>query len=195
MPPANQSRFPGPAIAMTGNTRTEFEVMLMGGHPNSLGKTIEVVELVLKKPSRLKSLYACYQSEDEVVRMRVSNAMKRIEKERQDLIVPYIDKFLTEVSAIKQASAQWTLAQLFARLAPAMSPEQRKQAEKVLKRNLAKHDDWIVLSMTMETLATWALSDTTLKRWLKPHLTRLAVDTRKAVAKKAQKSIVTLYQT
>lgn len=174
---------------------TNFEVMLTGGHPNSLGKTVEVVELVLEKPPRLKDLYACYQSEDEVVRMRVSNAMKRIEKERQDLIVPYIDKFLAEVSAIQQASAQWTLAQLVVRLAPAMSLEQRKLAEKILKRNLAKHDDWIVLTMTMDTLVKWATADTKLKRWLKPHLTRLALDTRKAVAKKAQKSIVTLYQT
>lgn len=174
---------------------TKFEVMLTGGHPNSLGKTIEVVGLVLKKPSRLQELYACYQSDDETVRMRVSNAMKRIEKERQYLIVPYIDKFLDEVSTIKQASAQWTLAQLFLRLSLAMSPEQFKQAEKLLKRNLAKHDDWIVLTMTMETLVTWATKDSKLKRWLKPHLTRLAEDSRKAVAKKAQKSIVTLYQT
>lgn len=179
---------------MTKTRKSKFELMLMGGHPNSLGNTLEVVDLVLKRPSRLKDLYACYQSEDETVRMRVSNAMKRIEKERQDLIIPYIDKFLDEVSAIKQASAQWTLAQLFGRLGNVMSPEQFKKAEKVLKRNLAKHDDWIVLTMTTDTLVKWAKTDAKLKRWLKPYLTRLAVDTRKAVAKKAQKSITLLYQ-
>lgn len=172
----------------------KLEMMLMGGHPNSLGRTLEVVALVLKRPARLKDLYACYGSEDETVRMRVSNAMKRIEKERRDLIVPYIDKFLNEVSAINQPSAQWTLAQLFLRLAPEMSPAQLKQAEKILKRNLAKSDDWIVLTMTTETLVKWATKSAPLRRWLKPHLTRLAIDTRKAVAKKAQKSLVTLYQ-
>lgn len=179
---------------MTKAKNNKLEIMLMGGHPNSLGNTLAVVDLVLKKPSRLKELYACYQSKDETVRMRVSNAMKRIEKERQDLIIPYIDKFLDEVSTIKQASAQWTLAQLFVRLAPVMTPEQRKKAEKILKRNLAKNDDWIVLTMTTDTLVKWAAKDAKLRRWLKPHLTRLAVDTRKAVAKKAQKSITALYQ-
>lgn len=172
----------------------KIELMLTGGHPNSLGRTVEVVELVLAKPSRLDELYACYQSDNETVRMRVSNAMKRIEKERQDLIVPYVDRFLSEIAALNQPSAQWTLAQLFLRLAPVITPEQLKTAKRVLKRNLAKHEDWIVLTMTTETLVTWAKTDAALKRWLKRHLTRLAVDTRKAVAKKAQKSLVTLYQ-
>ena len=35
-----------------------FEEMLAGGHPNSLGRTVEVVDAVLAKPSRLSELYA-----------------------------------------------------------------------------------------------------------------------------------------
>jgi len=72
-----------------------------------------VVELVLAKPERFADLFRCYKSEDEIVRLRTSNAMKRIESERHDLLVPYIDQFINEIGRINQASAQWTLAQLF----------------------------------------------------------------------------------
>ena len=59
----------------------EFEQMLTGGHPNSLGRTLEVVESVMSDRERLEDLYNCYFSEDEVVRLRTSNAIKRVTKE------------------------------------------------------------------------------------------------------------------
>lgn len=50
----------------------DFEEMLTGGHPNSLGRTVEVVDAVLADRARLARLYACYFSDDEVVRLRTS---------------------------------------------------------------------------------------------------------------------------
>jgi hypothetical protein len=38
-------------------TSESFEEMLTGGHPNSLGRTIEVVDIVLSNPARLSDLY------------------------------------------------------------------------------------------------------------------------------------------
>ena len=98
---------------MTNNPHS-FEERLTGGHPNSLGNTVEVVEEVLSDHAKFQELFQCYFSNDEVVRLRTSNAMKRICKEEKQLLVPYIDKFLTEISGIDQASTQWTLSQLFA---------------------------------------------------------------------------------
>jgi|GEM_PF-4906833 len=37
-----------------------FETMLTGGHHNSLGRTEEVVDLVLADETRLEELYNCY---------------------------------------------------------------------------------------------------------------------------------------
>jgi len=56
----------------------DFREMLAGGHPNSLGRTIEVVDIILSDSSRLEELFNCYFSPDAVVRLRTSNAMKRI---------------------------------------------------------------------------------------------------------------------
>jgi hypothetical protein len=182
-------------MAQNKTTVERFETMLTGGHPNSLGRTIEVVDLVLKDSLRLNELYNCYFNQDEVVRLRTSNAMKRICAEHPDWLVPYLDKFLTEVANIDQASAQWTLAQLFNTLTIKMNTVQMQQAIAVLKRNLEHNKDWIVQNQTMETLGTWAKTDEALKKWLKPHLKKLVNEDRKSIAGKATKLLKSLYNT
>lgn len=169
-----------------------FEEMLTGGHPNSLGRTVEVVEIVLADRARLAELYACYGSEDAVVRLRTSSGIKRISWEKPEWLVPYLDRLLTEIAELDQASAQWTLAELFQTLAPLMNAKQRSQAEAVLKRNLANHNDWIVLNRTMQTLGAWAKENPDLLHWLVPHLERLSGDGRKSVAKTAVKTLAAL---
>ena len=67
---------------MSAANKIPFEARLSGGHPNSLGDTVKVVEEVLKQPKRFKELFDCYLSDDEVVRLRTSNAMKRREGEQ-----------------------------------------------------------------------------------------------------------------
>jgi hypothetical protein len=173
---------------------TNFEEMLTGGHPNSLGNTVEVVELVLADSARLEELYQCYFSADEVVRLRVSNAMKRICKEYPEWLVPYVDRFLNEIAKIDQASAQWTLAQLWEALTGFMNDNQLAQAKTHLKYNLTHHNDWIVLNTTMQTLSEWAKQDKDLKTWLQPHLERLSEEPRKSIAGKAKKLLKALYK-
>lgn len=169
-----------------------LEEMLTGGHSNSLGNTVEVVEIVLASPSRFDELFGCFRSSDEVVRLRTSNAMKRIEAERHDLLVPYVDRFISEIGELDQDSAQWTLAQLFLKLENDLTDAQRQSALKIMKRNLENRDDWIVLNATIETLALWASNDDELASWLRPRLERLAHDERKSVARRATKKLKTL---
>ncbi len=170
-----------------------FETMLTGGHPNSVGRTLEVVEAVLRAPDRMEELYQCYFSPDAVVRLRVSNAFKRLWRADTALVVPFIDRMLTDISDMEQASAQWTLAQLFHELDTHLSDTQRAQAMVMLQRNLEHSTDWIVLNNTMQTLGTWAGEDAVLKDWLRPHLERLRDDPRQSVANKAHTFHTSLY--
>ena len=170
-----------------------FEVMLGGGHSNSLGRTVEVVDLILGDESELEELYQCYFSKDEVVRLRTSNAFKRIWREQPTWLLPYIDRFITSISQIDQDSTRWTIVQLFSELDEHLTDEQREQAKAVLKQNLTGTEDWIVLNHTMQTLGEWATQDTDLKTWLQPHLERLAGDSRKSVAKRASKFLNSLF--
>jgi hypothetical protein len=182
------------SMALNIMTNKSFEEMLAGGHPNSLGRTIEVVDLVLENPGKLSNLYDCYFSTDEVVRLRTSNAIKRISREQPEWLIPYIDKLISEISAIRQASAQWTLAELFQTLSVFMSETQHTNALKILKQNLETTTDWIVLNNTMETLGKWAVTDAELKGWLLPHLDKLSDDQRKSVAGRAKKIKAKLHQ-
>lgn len=166
--------------------------MLTGGHPNSLGRTKEVVALVLEAPERMAELYGCYGSADEVVRLRVSNALRRVQAERSELLVPFLDRLIDEIGALDQASAQWTLPKLFAGAETDMSPDQRARALALVQRNLAEHGDWIVLNNSIEYLSKRAATDTDLRAWLLPHLVRLTRDTRKSVARRATKALASL---
>lgn len=169
-----------------------FEEKLTGGHPNSLGNTVEVVDIILADKKRLDELYQCYFSEDEVVRLRVSSAMKRICKQHPDWLVPYLDRLLTDIAKINQASTQWTLALLFLWLEDKMTQTQKDQALQVLKHNLQTSDDWIVQNTTMETLAIWATEDSDLKQWLIPRLQKFEKSHRKSVAGRAKKKLAML---
>ncbi len=166
-----------------------FEDMLSGGHPNSLGRTIEVVDTVLQHPSRISELFGCYQSRDEVVRLRVSNALRRVQAERPDLILPFIDRLIEDIGNLDQASAQWTLPKLFAGAWEKMSDGQQKRADALVQRNLAEHEDWIVLNNSIEYLTDRAMQRDDLKNWLHPHLRRLTKETRKSVARRAIKAL------
>ena len=165
----------------------DFEKRLTGGHPNSLGNTIEVVDEVLEQAELFDELFNCYFSSDEIVRLRVSNAMKRICKVKPNSLIPYIDRFISEIAKIDQPSTKWTIAQLFEMLDSELSQKQLEQAKRIVKENLVSESDWIVLNNSMETLGKWSKSDTELAKWLTPQLERLAKDERKSVSKRASK--------
>lgn len=170
---------------MDGSSSEPLDSMLSGGHPNSLGRTGEAVLAVLADRSRLDELLGCYRSEDAVVRLRASSVLKRVGSERPAWLVPLIDRLIDDVGRLDQASARWTLAELFLRLAPTMSAAQRSRATALLQGNLLQQTDWIVLIRTMETLHRWSMEDAGLRAWLLPHLERLTRDRRPSVAKKA----------
>lgn len=123
--------------------------MLSGEYPNSLGRTVEVVERVLQDKMQLEPLFDCYESTDPLVRLRTSNALERICRVQPEWLRPYVDRLIQQVSRIDQASAQWTLATLFLLLEPGMQAAQKQAARRIHKDNLgasqrldrAKHDD------------------------------------------------------
>ena len=169
-----------------------FKTMLTGGHPNSLGRTLEVVETVLADRARLGDLYGTWFSDDEIVRLRVANAMKRVTIEHPEWTMAFMDGLQSEVAAIDQPSTQWTLALLFDLTKAHLSAAQRARAVEIMQRNLSTHDDWIVLGNSMKVLAAWAKGDPALAAWLVPHLERLTQDPRKSVSGRAAKLLPAL---
>ncbi len=169
----------------------DYEVLLTGGHPNSLGNTIQVVDDVLKDEKKLKDLINCWKSEDEVVRLRVQNAIKRVAKERPEWVAAYIPDFISWISKIDQPSTKWCLSTVFMWLDSYLTDEQKTKAIEIMKDNL-HYDDWIVQNTTSESLAFYAKQDEDLKIWLLPELQKLMKSRHKSVAGRARKLIDSL---
>lgn len=161
--------------------------MLTGGHPNSLGRTLDVVDCVLADPARMRELFACFHSEDDIVRLRIANACRRIFKERPDWFSDYAERLLTDVAAIDQSSTRWTLAQLWLEHRKSLSEDQLARAKENLIQTLHEEDDWIALNMSMKTLERLVKTDAALTPRIEVRVRDLFGDRRKSVSNGARK--------
>ncbi len=169
-----------------------FADMLKGGHPNSLGRTAEAVDIVLADRARLSELFAAITDPDEVVRLRVGDALEKVCREQPGWFVTHVDRLLSDFGQIEQPSVQWHVAQMLQHLRSDLTDGQAQQATELLQRNLSASVDWIVLNVTMDVLTEWVTRDAPLANWLVPELNRLRQDKRKSVAKRASKRLAEL---
>lgn len=183
----------------------EIEKKLSGGHPNSLGNTIEIVELVLadETQNQMNKLCETYDSKDEIVRLRVSSALKRVAGLHQDSfsqknpprpewILQRFDWLVDEIGwKLDQPSAKWSISQILYQLDSLLDEEQRVRGIKLMKYYLTTESDWIVLSNSAEKLTNLSLvkQDHDLKAWLIPQLEKLSQDKRKSVSSKSLKCL------
>ncbi len=123
-----------------------FENTLKGGHPNSLGKTVEVVEEVLSNPDKIDELFSCYNSNDETVRLRTSNAFKRIFREKPVFFESWKKEFIEYVAEINQPSAKWTTIQILNELFEYLDEKEKIQSSKICLKYLRNESDWIVIN-------------------------------------------------
>lgn len=169
-----------------------FAAMLEGGHPNSLGRTGEVVAIVVADRSRLEELFATLAHSDAVVRLRVGDALEKVCRERPEWFLEQVDRVIDEVGGVQQPSVQWHVAQILDHVHAELSEEQLRRATALLQRNLEQSTDWIVLNVTMDVLTRWATHDLRLARWLVPRLERLRQDPRRSVATRAERRLAEL---
>lgn len=120
-----------------------------------------MVALVLGNRTRLHELYACLLEDDESIRMRASDALEKVCRQRPAWFQAYLPQLFTEVAPIDQASVQWHLAQILGEVE--LTPKQRAAVCRILKRNLVEKKDWIVVNYSMETLAKLSQDDRQLR--------------------------------
>lgn len=146
-------------------TRTKtgkLEQLLSGGDPRSLGRTEELVELVLSDRRRLPEFFELLFSNDEIVRMRAADGLEKVCRRQPGWFTPHTERLLAEVSRINQHSVQWHLAQMLGEIP--LNPAQQKRAVRLLKK-LAQHSkDWIVINLSLESLSALAENDARLRR-------------------------------
>lgn len=146
--------------------------------------------MVLTDRARLEELFATMASSDEVVRLRVGDALEKVCREQPDWFLAHVDRLLGGLGQIEQpSSVQWHVAQMLQHLRDGLSQDHAQRATVLLQRSLTRSKDWIVLNVTMDVLTQWADRDPPLARWLVPELERLGQDSRKSVAGRAMKRL------
>lgn len=132
------------------------EILAVGGKSNSLGRTNEVIELVLADNSKLEDLYSCVFNEDAWIRMRAIDAIEKIGRQHPEWLASYIDKFQTVLDSSTQPSILWHLAQMYRQLE--LTEKQKDKVITWLHEQLSNVNvDWIVSANAMKTLVQFTL--------------------------------------
>ena len=129
-----------------------FDNSLKGGHPNSLGNILELVDEVLGDTDKMEDLFLCYQSDDETVRLRTSNAFKRIFRAKPDLFKKWKKRFIKEVAEIDQPSAKWTSIKILNELFDQLDEKEKAQSIEICLRYLRNEKDWIVINQSLNLM-------------------------------------------
>ncbi len=162
------------------------EIFLVGGKANSLGRSAEVLELVVSNKRYLPELYECISHEDAWVRMRAIDTLEKVCRVHPDWLEPYTDHMLKVLSKSNQPSIQWHLAQIFKQIK--LTDAQRESALRWLSKLLKdKNVDWIVSANAMDTLAQFTNEGLFPKDQLVKLLKIQLNHKSKAVAKRATK--------
>jgi hypothetical protein len=132
---------------------------LAGTDRRSIGKSNQVVALVLKQPRLFHFVFDGILGADPVLRMRCADAAEKITAQRPELLHPYKKQLIQRVAKIEQPEVRWHAAQMFARLT--LTPRERRVVVAILREYLNDASS-IVKTFSMQALADIAAQDAAL---------------------------------
>jgi hypothetical protein len=175
---------------LPGGGSVRVEALLTGGDPRSLRNAGIVIDAASRQPERLAELVQCVFSDDEIVRMRASDALEKVCRAQPGLVQRFVPRLLTEMSRIDQASVQWHLAQILTEVE--LDEGERAEAITILERNIDTSGDWIVTNLTLQALALFARTSPAVRARLVERLHRYQHSPYKSVASRARKLLAEL---
>ena len=95
---------------------TQILDKLFIGDLRSIGKSPEVVELVLGDPDLFEEVFFGMVHEDPGVRMRAADAAEKITRKKPEFLRPYKTDLIQKVLLQEQQEVRWHVAQMIARL-------------------------------------------------------------------------------
>jgi len=145
--------------------------MLAGGDRRSIGRSNEVVALVLKQPHLFDILIPGMSLDDALVRMRCADAAEKITALHPEYLRSHKRTLIEDLSRIEQKEVRWHVAAMLARL-----PLGAKEQERVIGILLAYTNDRssIVKTVAMQALADLAARDQKLRPLVRRHIEELS---------------------
>lgn len=137
-----------------------ISVLLSGGDRRSIGRSSDVVKLVLRAPRRFAELIECLWSADPIVRMRAADAAEKISAAQPELLKPYKTELLGLLAEAEQIELRWHLAQMIPRLP--LTRGERRRAVDALQLYLEDRSS-IVRTFALQALADLASNNPELR--------------------------------
>jgi len=138
-----------------------LSVFLKGKDRRSIGRSNEVVALVLREPRRFRELMKCLWSDDPVLRMRAADAAEKVSTQRPRLLDPFKAELLGLLREAGQKELRWHLALMVPRLS--LTRAERLRACEQFQRYLEDSSS-IVKTFALQALADLAQDDSTLRQ-------------------------------
>ncbi len=103
---------------MTPEPRSMSAILerLKGGDRRSIGKSNEVVAMVLKDPGLFDDLFSGLAAADPVIQMRSADAAEKVTAVHPEYLLPYKESLLEFFVNVEQAEVRWHVAPMLARL-------------------------------------------------------------------------------
>jgi hypothetical protein len=147
-------------MAQPNAIRFQIAAILEGSDRRSIGRSDEVVRLVLKQPKLFRELIQCLWHDDPVVRMRAADAAEKVSAQNPRLLARYKSQLLGLLGETEQIELRWHLAQMVPRLKLTAAERQRTAA--ALRRYLDDRSS-IVRTFALQALVELSQSDQALR--------------------------------
>jgi hypothetical protein len=158
---------------------------LIGGDLRSIGRSDEVVGDILHNPSLFEDVFKGIFNEDPIIRMRSADAIEKVSKKHPDLLQPFKNRLINEVSKIKQQEVQWHVAQMFSYLE--LTNSDIKKIAKILFLFIDSSNSNIVKVFSLQTLVDIALTDSSIKSKIMDKLKQMVNNGSPAVVNRCNK--------
>ena len=140
--------------------RLSLAAILAGGDRRSIGRSNEVVAVVVSQRRRFPELIACLWSDDPIVRMRAADAAEKVSAYEPALLRPFKAELLGLLVEATQQELRWHLAQMIPRV-PLTARERRRTA--TVFRSFLKDRGSIVKTAGLQALADLSRYDAGLR--------------------------------
>lgn len=157
------------------------------GKSNSLGKTLEIIEIVKSNPKNFPQLLNLLLHNNSLVAMRAMNATKRLMREDKDFFDQQKESLIKVYSKTKHNVVKRGLISLYYDFINEFSPTELKRIKNLILKWVGESEDWIILTQGLKLLEKLAKIDPTIQPEVIAVARSLQKDSRKAVVAKAKK--------
>ena len=171
---------------------------LSTGTTRDLGPTNEIVREALHHHSLVKELVEALSDERIVVAHRASNALKKIQRSKPELLAPFAKQILKRALATEHMHTRWSLTIILGEL-PTGSPASSLAGVALRGRDKALAVDLMFEALSsrsalqrvfaLQALANYAQNDSALRARMQPILQRALTDTSAAIRARARKLV------